>query len=149
MKKDRHISAFYLETLLLIIVFIAIIMVLTRVFGQAQLQSTEAKKLTEAVTLAGSAAEAVSSSATVEDLLALLNENGNAVPMQDRTGVTARYGNNLSPEASGDYRVDVVWYPDRRENGTMITGVIQVWFGDLKKPIYTLETESFRQEVSA
>ena len=53
MKKNGHITGFYLETLLLIVVFIAIILVLTQVFGLAQVQSVRAKQLTEAVTLAG------------------------------------------------------------------------------------------------
>ena len=57
MKKNGHITGFYLETLLLIVVFIAIILVLTQVFGLAQVQSVRAKQLTEAVTLAGNAAE--------------------------------------------------------------------------------------------
>ena len=38
MKRNGQITAFYLETLLLIVVFIAIILVLTQVFGLAQLQ---------------------------------------------------------------------------------------------------------------
>ena len=39
MKRNGHITAFYLETLLLIVVFIGIILVLTQVFGLGRVQS--------------------------------------------------------------------------------------------------------------
>ena len=60
MKKNGHITAFYLETLLLIVVFIGIILILTQVFGLGRVQSVEAGRLTDAVILAQNAAEAVS-----------------------------------------------------------------------------------------
>ena len=78
MKRKQHITAFYLETLLMIVVFISIILVLTRVFGSARVQSVEAKQLTSAVTLAQNTAEAVSASRSPEELLQILNEDGNA-----------------------------------------------------------------------
>ena len=81
MKKQSHITGFYLETLMLIVVFVLIILVLTQVFGLAQMQSTRAKELNGAVILAQNAAEAVAASETPEELLKLLNENGNAVPL--------------------------------------------------------------------
>ena len=46
MKKNGHITAFYLETLLLIVVFIGINLILTQVFGLGRVQSVEAKRLT-------------------------------------------------------------------------------------------------------
>ena len=58
MKKHSHITGFYLETLMLIVVFVLIILVLTQVFGLAQMQSTRAKHLNGAVVLAQTAAEA-------------------------------------------------------------------------------------------
>ena len=59
MKKNGPITAFYLETLLLIVVFIGIILVLTQVFGLSRTQSREARRLTDAVILAQNGAEAV------------------------------------------------------------------------------------------
>ena len=47
MKKNGHVTGFYLETLLLIVVFLLIVLVLTQVFGLAQVQSAEAGRLTE------------------------------------------------------------------------------------------------------
>ena len=107
MKRKGHITAFYLETLLLILVFVAILLVLTSVFGMAKAQSSEAKLLTNAVTLAGNAAEAVSASDREDTLLALLNENENAETMKDTIGVTARYDTEMRPDPDGKLRLDV------------------------------------------
>ena len=148
MKRQSHITGFYLETLMLIVVFIAIILVLTQVFGLAQMQSVKAKQLTDAVVLAGNAAEAVSASKTADELLALLNENDNAFPMQDAAGVTARYDGDLLPERDGGYRVDVTWLPEETGTGTMVGSVVEVHCGEAEEPIFRLETEAFRPEVS-
>ena len=149
MKRQGHITGFYLETLMLIVVFLSIILVLTQVFGLAQQQSAKAKQLTGAVVLAGNAAEAVSASGTAEELLTLLNENGNAAMMQDTAGVTALYGEDLAPEAAGSYRVDVTWLPEATETGTMIRSVVEVRRGAAEGPVYRLETASFRPEAKA
>ena len=82
-------------------------------------------------------------------LLALLDENGNARPMPDTAGVTACYDADLNPAPQGDYRVDVTWLPEETETGTMIRSVIEVRCGENSEPVYRLETESFRPEVSA
>ena len=149
MKKHSHITGFYLETLMLIVVFLVIILVLTQVFGLAQMQSTEAKRLTGAVILAQNAAEAVSASRTPEDLLALLNDDNNAVLMTDTAGVTARYDSDLNPDAGGIYRVDVTWIQEEAGDGTMIRSVAEVRCEETEAPVYRLETEKFRSGVSA
>ena len=43
MKRNGQITAFYFETLLLIVVFLAIILVLTQVFGLARQQTAAAR----------------------------------------------------------------------------------------------------------
>ena len=146
--QNGHITAFYFETLLLITVFIAIILVLTQVFGLAQTQSAKARRLTDAVALAGNAAEAVSASTTEEELVQLLNDNDNAEHLPDG-GVCVFYGNNLDPKPDGIYRVEISWAPDPGSAGTMVHSEIQVWFGDAEEPVYRLETQSFHQGVSA
>ena len=101
MKRKQHITAFYLETLLMIVVFISIILVLTRVFGRARLQSVEAKRLTAGVTLAQNTAEAVSASGSPQDLLDLLNEKNNAILQTaddtEETVIITLYDENLQP----------------------------------------------------
>ena len=149
MKKHSHITGFYLETLMLIVVFVLIILVLTQVFGLAQMQSTRAKQLNGAVILAQNALEAVSASETPEELLKLLNDNDNAVLMADTAGVTACYDSDLNPDAEGSYRVDVTWLPEETENGILVHSVAEVRCDDAEAPVYRLETERFRTGVSA
>ena len=84
-----------------------------------------------------------------EDLLKLMNENGNAFAMAEPTGVTARYDRELIPDAEGSYRVDVTWLPEETENGTLIRSVAEVRCDDSEAPLYRLETERFWTGVSA
>ena len=149
MKKQSHITGFYLETLMLIVVFVLIILVLTQVFGLAQMQSTIAKQLNGAVILAQNAAEAAAASETPEELLKLLNDNDNAVLMADTAGVTACYDSDLNPDAEGNYRVDVTRLPEETENGILVHSVAEVRCDDAEAPVYRLETERFRTGVSA
>ena len=149
MRERSSVTGFYLETLLLIVVFLSVILVLTQVFGLAQTQSVRAKQLNDAVILAGNAAEAVAACGSPEELLMLLNENQNALPMPDSAGVTASYASDLSPQAQGAYRVGVTWLPEICEKGTMIHSVVEVRCGTPEEPVYRLETESFRRGADA
>ena len=101
MNKKQHITAFYLETLLMIVVFISIILVLTRVFGRARVQSVQAKTLTAAVTLAQNTAEAVSASGSPGELARILDEGGNVFLTEGKEGgqalVTAAYDAGMTP----------------------------------------------------
>lgn len=145
MKKNGHITAFYLETLLLIVVFIGIILILTQVFGLGRTQSVEAKRLTDAVILAQNAAEAVSAAEGSEELLALLNENGNAAALPDTLGVAARYDTDMRPDPAGELRVDVCCTVE--ESG-LVQGHIQVFRQGAEAPVYELETAALWKEVS-
>ena len=145
MKRNGQITAFYIEALLLIVVFLAIILVLTQVFGLARQQSIAAGQLTDAVTLAGNAAEAVSACADPEELFRLLDEAGNAVKQPDGKGLLAYYDQKRAPDPKGCFCVDVSWDEEPAETGTMISSVIQVFCGKPEEPIYRLETSSFRE----
>lgn len=147
--KKQHITAFYLEALLLIVVFIAIILVLTQIFGLGKSQSSRARQLTDAVVLAEKAAEAVSASDSPETLFALLNENGNARPMGDTAGVTAFYGGDTRPDPAGAFRVDVTWLPETGESGILVRSVIEVRCGNAAEPVYRLDTAVFIEEEAA
>ena len=147
MKKNGHITAFYVETLLLILVFIAIILVLTSIFGMAKAQSREARLLTNAVTLAGNAAEAVSASGSEEELLALLDERDNAVEMPDAVGVIASYDADMSPDPKGKLHLHVTWLPEKAEAGTMVRSTILAYWADQPEPVYRLDTAVFLKEA--
>ncbi len=151
MKKSSHITAFYLETLLLIVVFIAIILVLTQVFGLAQLQSADARELTDAVYLAGNAAEALAAAESPEALLALLDEAGTASFSDDSDApvcIVARYGVDRESDAAGIYRVSVSWEPEETDKGMLVRSVILVTEGENENPVYQLETASFKPGVT-
>ncbi|MBE6006532.1 MAG: hypothetical protein E7238_05170 [Sarcina sp.] len=154
MDRKQHITAFYLETLLMIVVFISIILVLTRVFGGARLQSVEAERLTTSVTLAQNTAEAVSASKSAEDLLALMDRGGNARLSTDektgRTLVTAAYDHDLqpvalrdgSPAAPGALLVEAEWIPAGQDGG-LTDCHIRVSAADTGAEIYSLDTSVY------
>lgn len=150
MRKQKHITAFYLETLLLIAVFTGVIMILTRVFAVCGEQSVRAKQYTAAVSLAENTAEMFSASDSAEDLLALLNETDNAKlqASQTRTLISADYDEQLQPQQDGVYHVKLDWTPEQGDAGTMVSGEISVFYGQQEQPLYTLQTAVYLQEVS-
>ena len=125
----KHITAFYLETLLMIVVFIAIILVLTNFFSDARIQSVQASHLTEAVVLAENAAEAVAASDSLEMVQSLLNEEG-----------TINENGDVLTVLHDGYQVDITWEPD----GKLVESRITVSRNE--DEIYTLETAVYVQE---
>ena len=147
MKRQAHpVTGFYLETLLLIAVVVAVILVLTRVFGLARAQSAEAKMLTNAVCLAQNAAEAVSASDSPEALLSLLDENGNARP-GEKSAVLASYDADMVPDAAGCLTVEATWEPADRDD-SLIYSTVFVWYEGRTEPVYSLRTAVYLGEVS-
>ena len=132
---NKRVTSFYVETLILIVVFVAVILALTQVFGLAKKQSEEEKLLTGAVTLAQNAAEAFSAADSPESLLALLDEGGNAV--LEAGTVTASYGADMKPDPEGVLRVEVERVPGSRQTAE---GTVRVVRRDTGEEIYSLET---------
>lgn len=151
MKKNQHITAFYLETILLIVVFMTIIMLLTNVFGAGRSQSVEAKRLTNAVCLAENAAEAVSASDSFDVLQALLDEADNTELVEGSPAPTvdARYDEKMQPDPEGRYHVQVSWEPEAAGAGTgsLVSSDVTVTYEGMKEPIYHLETAVYLKEV--
>ena len=146
MNKSRHLTAFYVETLLLTVTLILVAMVLTRMFGLGSLESSSAKTLTAAVGLAENAAEAMSASESPQDLLEILNENNNAVC--EDTVVTAYYDADFAP-ASKDghsFAVSVLWEPDPSVSG-LVNGTILVKDDASDSEIYRLTTAVYVKEA--
>ena len=157
MKKNHSVTAFYFETLLLIVVFLFIMLALTQVFGLARMQSVSARQLTDAVTLAGNAAEAFSYSGSPEALLELLNEQDNAGMLPKQTGVFARYNAAGQPDAEGAFRVEITWEAEGSPEeagaadptagelpGSLVRSEIRVLYGKEEKEVYRLETASYK-----
>ena len=119
----KQITSFYLESLLLIVLFTAILLVLMSVFSGAKVQSAKAEQLTQAVLLAENAAEALAGSDSAESLQALLEENDN----------TQLDGNVLTVFHDG-YEMDITL----NRSGAMLYGDIRVTRNG--QEIYAMET---------
>lgn len=144
MKQDKHITAFYLEVLLLTVCLVGIVLVLTQVFALGRIESASARELTDAVCLAQNAAEAVSASESAEALCALLNEANNA---RITNGIIeAGYNADRTPNATRApaYWLRVTW---DEEPGGLARSTITVLRGDIPdgKAIYTLQTAIYRK----
>lgn len=144
MNKRHQITAFYVEALLLIVVFICIILVLTRVFGAGLIKSGEAKALTESVILAQNVQEMAAASESEEELLGRLNENDNAMALQDgEYSMEARYNEDLKADKDGRYIVDIDWEPD---GSGLVKSTVYVSLEGGSEPVYTLESEIYIKE---
>lgn len=150
MKKNSHITAFYLETILLILVFMTIILVLTKIFGGSKGISSSAKNLNRAVCLAGNAAEAVAASDSPEAVAELLSDGGDIKINGSSTAKSFRvdYDENMRPSVDGFYHVDVTWEPEKTPGGTMVSSNISVLSGKSESPVYQLKTAVFLEEES-
>lgn len=142
MKKKQHITAFYMEMLVLITVFIVVILILTRVFALSRQQSAKARILTNAVCLAENAAETAAASSDEEAFLALFGREGNACMLEEdgHKIYQARYDDEMAPAAEGNFLVNVEWMPESGAEGDYVTGRITVYWKGSEEPIYTLET---------
>lgn len=143
--KRQQVTAFYIEALLLIVVFVGIILVLTSVFGLGKARSSDAKRLTDAVTLAANTAEAVSASDSPEALLALLDENGSARAGEGGS-VLASYDADMTPAKDGLYTVEATWEPEDGDP-SLVNSVVTVTCAGEAEPVYSLATAVYIGEV--
>ncbi|MCI9116432.1 MAG: hypothetical protein HFE87_07175 [Acutalibacter sp.] len=139
MNRKQGITAFYIELLVLILVFLGVILTLTRIFAFAKEESGQAQVLTRAVCLAENAAELVGAAQSPQELLALLNQGDNAQQEADG-GVRAWYSRDMQPHWDGDFCVDVSW----QEEGRLVESEIAVYWQNGTEPVYTLRTGAYR-----
>ncbi|MBQ9015054.1 MAG: hypothetical protein IJ109_10525 [Firmicutes bacterium] len=158
MNRHRTMTAFYLETVLMVIIFVLVIAILSQVFGLARSESRQAQQLTNAVCLAQNAAQAAAGADSEEGMLRLLDENGNA-RIEDRDGssvVTAWYDGDMHPvsaeAAAADesaLRLEATWAPKQSQTGSFVNSDIAVYAGASKDPVYTLNTGVYLREEGA
>lgn len=146
--KKQPLTSFYLEALLLVVIFVAMILVLTGVFGAARAQSVQARRLTQAVTLAANAAEAATASDSPEQAAALLDEGGN---VRLEGGVlSADYRADGSPCADGEPALTVtVSWEDNGGEGSLVTNRIAVFAPGEEESVYAIETAHSRKGAAA
>jgi type II secretory pathway pseudopilin PulG len=146
-KRQGHLTAFYVETLVLMVVLMVVALVLTQVFGLAKTQSRRAELLNSAVSLAESAAEAVAGADSPETLASLLAEGDNVTSVEGAAVTTLRaaYDTDRTPNSAGALWVEVTWQPTSGPAGTMVDSTITVSLrGEV---LYTLSTAQFQSEV--
>ncbi len=145
MNNSRHTTAFYAETLLLVAVFAVVILIITRFFALGSRESAAAKNLTNAVTLAENAAEAISVSVSPEDLAKRLDEAGNA--RLENGQVVCHYDAGLSAAKVDDavLTLSASWEPSP-ENPRLVRSQILVTDRSGAE-IYRLSTAVYIKEV--
>ena len=131
MKQGRNIS-FYIEIVIMLAVSVMAIAILANAFARSDAYSKKAGRLSDAVTLAASAAECFLASDSPEDLAKTLNEADNA--KADGAQVVAYYDKDLKPKADGSFRLVIGW----DEQGSFVNTKITVYYDD--EEIYDLES---------
>ncbi len=143
--KKQQMTAFYFEALLLALIFVAMILVLTGVFGEARIRSAEAGRLTGAVTVAANAAEALAAAESPEDLAVLLDEGGNTRPTAE--GLEAGYDAEGRPFAGEKppLLLRLAWERSP-EDPALIYGRIRVYAGE--DLLYSLDTAAGKEAAA-
>lgn len=142
MRKHQRITAFYMELLGLIAVFLAVILTLTQVFALAKGQSSEARVLTRAVRLAENTAELFSASESPEEFLGFLGEEEGAHWLSEEKVLEAWFDRRMEASSEGDFRVTATW---DQEGGLAKTRISVYWQEDAS-PVYTLDTAVYLKE---
>ena len=150
--KHAHITAFYLETLLMILVFVAIILMLTQVFGASRKLSAEAGYLSDAATISESVSAAVRASDDEEALIEILNgsagDSANGTPAVLLNGasvptIEVRYDDDLVPAGDGPYEVTVTWEKTAGTRGDYVDSEITVRRDGVEDPILVTHTGTY------
>ena len=171
--KHAHVTAFYLETLLMILVFVAVILMLTQVFGQSRKLSAEAGYLSDAATISESVSAAVRASEDEEQLLstfvwaasgsdAAVGETDAAAGGADAaTGgsgtaevahlldgadvptVEVTFNEDLAPAADGPYTVTATWEKTEGARGDYVESEITVYRDGIEEPVLTTKTGTY------
>lgn len=149
MKKttEGHITAFYIEALLLVITFVAIILVLSKVFSASLKRSQEAVTLTTAVALSQKAAEAFSYGKTPEKTAEVLNDGGNVVWDAASQKVIGTYAKEGTPDPNGPLRLEMTFEEEQDDQDLLRICQISVT-DETGKLIYSLSEAVYLKEVA-
>lgn len=145
MKQGRNLS-FYIELVVMLVISVLVITVAAAAFARSDIHSRDAKRLSDAVTLAASGAECFLAADNSDDLLDMLNEADNAYsvsPSSDQEKadsaepfdmVFAAYNDDLEPSSDGNMKMAITWM----EQDGFATATVTVSYKDSE--IYSLET---------
>ena len=140
MKQKSHLTSFYVETLLMVLIFTGMIVILSSVFSLARVQSVRSGRLTNAVCLAQNAAEAVAASTSAQDVLDILEEedNGELTEENGRTAVVLLYDDDMHADRRGVCSVTVTW--EKTDRDDFVRSNITVSRQGEQDPVYELQT---------
>ena len=139
MNERNHAAAFYMETIILLIVFMSVILIITNVFTVSYSQSKKAEELTSAVCLAENAAEAFLASDDIDTLYKVLDE-GNV--QQQGTVLLCRYDPERTPDPDGAITVQI----SLEEENDYLRTEIAVSDSQSGEVIYELHTGKYVKE---
>ncbi|MBQ2509745.1 MAG: hypothetical protein II529_02860 [Erysipelotrichaceae bacterium] len=134
MKKNK---SFMIELLAMLVVFVFVILVMSRVYARSLAEAQEAKRLNDAVILASNAAEVFLSEDEKDKIRDVLNEGNNATIEED---VIAFYNDDLQPDANG--KMKVVIHSEKKDD--FIYGTIRVYYED--REVYEIRTGYLSKE---
>lgn len=140
MKQKSHLTSFYVETLLMVLIFTGMIVLLSSVFSLARVQSVRSRRLTNAVCLAQNAAEAVAASTSVQDVLEILEEENNGELTEENGSPAAvfLYDDDMNADAGGVCSVTVTW--EKTDRDDFVVSNITVAHDGENAPVYELRT---------
>ena len=138
-------TALIVEMLLLFVLLLIVIVTVTRVFVTARGQSLTARRLTGAVCLAENIAEAAHSAPDAESVPEILHGLDGVRDLQETEDGILLTIRQTGAKASTDvYRARLTLTEEPGEAGTLLSGTVEMYFGDDAEPLYTLETGSYR-----
>ena len=105
MNKKRDLG-FRIELVVMLVVFVAVIGTLTRLYAGADLESRRAAHLSDAVILAANGAEVFMAAEDDEELLRILDEADNAEKKADHL-LEVRYAEDRTPTEGGDFCLQI------------------------------------------
>ena len=134
MNQKRN-TGFYIEAILLLLVFVFVIRILVMVNAVSHNVSKDAQRLSDGVILASNGAELVLASESADELMELLKD-GN--PRRENSVITAHFDDTLEMNPNGSLELAIDW----QETGDdFVHAVITV--SEQGHEIYTLTTGTY------
>jgi len=133
--KARKTRAFYIETLLLTFLILAMLSILVQVFGKARETSTEAKRMTSAAVIAQNAVtmfedEEGDIGAAQKELLEIEAEDEDAIGAYSTKVTTLRFGPDGKQTDDGSFIVSMQLAREAKVVGSMLTATLSVTHED-------------------
>ena len=136
--KQKQNFGFYMETIIMLLVFMVAIPNIVRVFTASYGTSRNAERLTDAVILASNGAELVLASHSPEEIMTVLEDAG---PKLEDTVITAHFDDNLEMSKDGPIEMKIDW---QETEADFAHTVITISYSG--KELYELETGRYLEE---